>query len=115
MIEPIQKRIMQDELTMYLDESVLMNSLQDNPQNDARYAFSYLTSLDLEKIYEYDKEYAFYLLKRIRKNKTENIFANLKENGITFMNDGYENLKTKVKSFDNNYKDNYLISTRKVG
>ena len=102
MIEPIQKRIMQDELTMYLDESVLMNSLQENPQDDARYAFSYLTSLDLEKIYEYDKEYAFYLLKRIRKNKTENIFANLKENGITFMNDGYENLKTKVKSFDNN-------------
>ena len=102
MIEPIQKRIMQDELTMYLDESVLMNSLQENPQDDARYAFSYLTSLDLEKIYEYDKEYAFYLLKRIRKNKTENIFANIKENGITFMNDGYENLKTKVKSFDNN-------------
>lgn len=105
-IEPIHKRIMQDELTMYLDESILFDSLQENPQEDARYGFSYLTSLDLEKTYDNDREYAFYLLKRIRRNKTENIFGNLEENGITFMKDGYENLKIKVKNFDRDYHFN---------
>jgi len=93
---------MQDELKMYLDESILMESLQGNPQEEAKYTLSYLTSLDLEKIYESDPEYAFYLMKKIRNNKTENIFGNLKENGITFMSDGYQNLKRKVKSFNNN-------------
>lgn len=102
-IEHIHKRVMQDELIMYLDESILFDSLQENPQEDARHGFSYLASLDLEKIYNTDKEYAFYLLKRIRRNKTENIFGNLEKNGVTFMNDGYENLKIKVKSFDRNY------------
>ena len=75
-------------------------TLQENPRNIARYAFSYLTSLDLEMIYNQDREYAFYLLKNIRKNKTENIFGNLRENQITFMDDGYNNWKKKIKTLD---------------
>ena len=32
-------------------------------------------------------------------NKTNDIFSNLRENQITFMDDGYQNLQKKIKSF----------------
>lgn len=98
-IDYFQEKIMRDELTFSIDESILIQSLLENPIGDTRYAFSYLTSLDLEAIYEQDPEYAFYLFERIRRNKTSDVFANLRENKITFMDDGYQNLKRKMKTF----------------
>lgn len=101
-LEAIHRRIMQDELITQLNQDILIASLQESPFENAKYAISYLTSLDLENIYMTDPEYAFYLMKRIRNNKTENIFKNMRENGITFMDDGYKNFKKKVKTLNMN-------------
>lgn len=99
-LEGIQKSFLKEGVEYSLNDEILNMTLQENPRNIARYAFSYLTSLDLEMIYNQDREYAFYLLKNIRKNKTENIFGNLRENQITFMDDGYNNWKKKIKTLD---------------
>ncbi len=105
-LESIAKRVMKDGLEIYLEDGILLESLQQNPMDATKYVFSYLTSLDLEQIYGKDPEYALYLLESIRKNKSENIFGNLRENKITFMDDGYENLKKKVKTLDVREKTN---------
>lgn len=91
-IVPIKKRILKQNLPFYLDETILLSSLQNNPKNSAKYLISYLTSLDIEKIYEIDPEKAFYLFEQIRNNKTDTVFDNLNKNGISFVgeNDNYE-------------------------
>lgn len=99
-IEKITKKVLEDGLALQVDEDILTAALHQRPRDTAKYALSYLTSLDLENIYEDDPEYAFHLLKRIRNNKTENIFQNLRANEITFMDDGNENWKKKIKTLD---------------
>lgn len=99
-IEEITKQLVQDNIKMNVNKGILSTALQEDPMITAKYNLSYLASLDLEKIYEEDREYAFYLLKSIRKNKTENIFENLRENKITFLDDGYKNWKTKIKTLN---------------
>lgn len=98
-VDSIQEKIIQDELRFSFDKSILEAILLEDSTVVSGYSFSYLISLDLEAIYEQDPEYAFYLLERIRNNKTNDIFKNLRENKITFMNDGYQNLQKKMKTF----------------
>lgn len=98
-ITEVEKKILRDELSISIDEGKLISALQESPKVNTLYSLSYLASLDLESIYEQDPEYAFYLFERIRNNKTNDIFSNLRENGITFMDDGYQNLQKKIKSF----------------
>lgn len=65
------------------------------------YSLSYLASLDLMKIYETDPEFAFYLLENIRFMRSDSDVLNLlRRNHITFMDDGYENLKKYVKKIE---------------
>lgn len=96
-IIPIQKDIYKNDLPIIIDETDLIAALQENPKNNARYLLSYFTNLDLEEIYYFDPEYAFYLFEGIRNFKTNNIFQNLTEHGITFMEDNYKNLQKKIK------------------
>lgn len=98
-ITTIEKKILSDELPISIDESKLLTALCESPKLNTLYSLSYLTSLDLEAIFEQDPEYAFYLFERIRNNKTNDIFRNLRENQITFMDDGYQNLQKKMKTF----------------
>lgn len=98
-IPTIKKKILRDEFPIFIDESRLLTAFHENPKVNTLYTLSYLIDLDLESIYEQDPEYSFYLFERIRKNKTNDIFRNLRENKITFMDDGYQNLQKKIKSF----------------
>lgn len=98
-VSNIERKILENELPISIDESKIITSLKESPKVNTVYTLSYLTSLDLEAIAEKDPEYAFYLFERIRNNKTSAIFSNLRENQITFMDDGYQNLQKKIKSF----------------
>lgn len=73
------------------------------PEEDViKYALSYLAALDLYYIYKKDPEEAFYSLSCITYIKqTNDIFTLLKNNGITFMNDNYANLKKYIKNRNN--------------
>lgn len=95
----MERKILRDGLDINIDETNLHSALCESSREYAKYFLSYLTSLDLESIYEKDPEYAFYLFEKIRRNKTDDIFSNLRENGITFMDDGYQNLQKKIKTF----------------
>lgn len=66
-----------------------------------KYAMSFLVAIDLFYIYQKDPEFSFYLLKNIHFMKEENdIIGLLRRNHITFMDDGYENLKKYVKKIE---------------
>jgi len=71
----------------------------DTPQDfTITYTLSYLTAIDLYYKYLKDREEAFYSLECIRNyKKTNQLFNLLNNNGITFMNDNYENLKKYIK------------------
>ena len=97
--DSIQRLLKRNKLTIIANDDILEQSLLEDPMVTANSSLSYLTSLDLEAIYEQDPEYAFYLLEGIRNNKTNDIFSNLRENKITFMDDGYQNLQKKMKTF----------------
>lgn len=63
-----------------------------------KYSLGFLTAIDLFYIYQKDPEFSFYLLKNIHFIKEENdVIGLLRRNHITFMDDGYENLKKHVK------------------
>lgn len=65
------------------------------------YSLSYLASLDLMEIYKKDPEFAFYLLERIRfVRKKSDVLKVFRKNHITFMDDGFENLKKYVKEIE---------------
>ena len=71
----------------------------DTPQDfTMTYTLSYLTAIDLYYKYLNDRDEAFYFLECIRNyKKTNQVFNLLNNNGITFMNDNYENLKRYIK------------------
>lgn len=66
-----------------------------------KYGLGFLVAIDLFYIYQKDPEFSFYLLKNIHFIKKENdIISLLRRNHITFMDDGYENLKKYVKKIE---------------
>jgi hypothetical protein len=101
-IIPIQNKILKQELPFYLDESVLLSSLQEDIKDTAKYLISYLTSLDLESIYEKDREYSLYLFENIRNFKNKNLFQNLVDNNISFIgdNDNYDTFQKVIKKMN---------------
>lgn len=63
-----------------------------------KYAISFLVAIDLYNIYKYDQDKCFYLLKNIKYHiKEDNILRLLRNNEITFMDDGYKNLEKYLK------------------
>lgn len=66
-----------------------------------KYTLGYLVAIDLYTIYQNDPEEAFYLLKNLKYAKKENnIISLFRNNHITFMDDGYENLKKYTKKIE---------------
>lgn len=66
-----------------------------------KYAFGYLIAIDLYTMYQNDPEFSFYLLKNLKFIKRENdIIHLLRNNHITFMDNGYENLKKYTKKIE---------------
>lgn len=87
-----------------IDSSKLINSYLDdvpNLESNLVYTFSYLAALDLYYIYHNDRDKAFYLLQNIKDNEREkNTFEVLRNNEVTFMDDGYNNLKKYIKQIN---------------
>ena len=96
-IKPIKQDIKNNKLPFYIDKNIIVDALDEDSVLNSVYLFSYLTSLDLEQIYKFDPEYAFYLFEGIRNNKTNDIYTNLREHGISFMDDNYESLQKTIK------------------
>lgn len=96
-INDIQNYLKKIGLSTYIDKNALLTILKVSPIELAQYLISYLSSIDLEKIFKKDPEYAFYILESIRNNKKDSILDNLQKNKITFMVDGYKNLQEKIK------------------
>lgn len=96
-ITDISQNLLEQQVPFYINETLLLFYLQEDSKELARYALSFLTSLDLEKLYTQDKELAFREFEAIRYNKTNDIEKNLTNHGITFMQDGYQNLHEKIR------------------
>ena len=101
-IIPIQKRILEQSLPFYCDETILFSALEQDPKPNTKYLISYLTSLDLEEIYETDPERAFYVFEQIRNNRSDNLFQNLNRNGISFVgeDDHYHPFQKKIEKMN---------------
>lgn len=95
----VQRRALCDDFSINLNENILLQTLAVEPLKIAKYGLSFLTSLDLENIYLEDPEYAFSLFEKIRMNPSYELLDDLRKNNITFMDDGYQNLKNKIKTF----------------
>lgn len=93
----VNQEILLDGFETFLDESNLIDSLQQSPKLNVTYLISFLTSIELEEIYEYDPEYAFYLLEKIRFNKEDTVVDNLRKNKIKFVDGDYQVLEKKLK------------------
>lgn len=92
------KLIASYQLPNITSEEQLKLCLSSNYAETINYSLAYLAGLDLYKIYKNDPELAIYLLQNIRYAKEEqNVIQLLRRNHITFMNDGYQNLKDHVK------------------
>lgn len=92
------KLIASYQLPNITSEEQLKLCLSSNYAETINYSLAYLAGLDLYKIYINDPELAIYLLQNIRYAKEEqNVIQLLRRNHITFMNDGYQNLKDHVK------------------
>ena len=67
-----------------------------------KYSFSYLAALDLYYQILEDKEKGFYNLRKLKENYEINDVLNyLRFRNITFMDDGYANLKKYTKNMTN--------------
>lgn len=108
-IVPIQRYILKQNLPFYFDESIINLALQNDPLINSKYLISYLTSLDLEVIYENDPEQAFYLFEKIRNNKTDSLFENLDKNSISFVgeNENYEPFQKVIQKMNQLGKNKY--------
>lgn len=93
--ETIIKKLMEKEIISTLTEIELSKILNSNIEENFRYALSFLIALDLINMENIDL--SFYNFEKIRITKERNVFKNLKEHQITFMNDHYENLNTCIQ------------------
>lgn len=93
----VNQEILLDGFETILDKSSLIDSLQQSPKLNATYLISFLTSIELEEIYESDPEYAFYLLEKIRFNKEDTVVDNLRKNNIKFVDGDYQVLEKKLR------------------
>lgn len=85
----------------FQDKEEIINYMTMPMDINMKYALGYLVAIDLFYIYQKDPEFSFYLLKNIPYMKEENnIIGILRRNHITFMDDGYENLKKYVKKIE---------------
>ncbi len=87
-LHAIKNRIEKWDIPFSLNHTLLKENLWEDVRFHSCHAFSFLTSLELETIYEKDPEYAFYLFQKVRNSKINNISQNLSENGIEFLKEG---------------------------
>lgn len=86
----------------YLDIETIQDYFgYEKLEDTLSYSLSYLAAIDLMEIYKRDPEFAFYLLENIRFMRSDFDVLNVfRRNHITFMDDGFENLKKHVKKIE---------------
>ena len=82
------------------NEAYINYSLNQNNHNVSKYIMSYLTFLDIEEMDKKDPELAFNMLKEVCKIEGDYILPKLRQNHITFMDDGCKNLEKKIRQMN---------------
>ena len=90
------KKFLEDGLSFLLNEALLDYILQESPKETALYAFSFLTSLDLEVLDQKDREFALETFLNLRKRNANDLKPFLEQHHITFMQDDYQTIRKKV-------------------
>ncbi len=92
----IVKKFLEDGVSFLLNESLLEYILLESPKETALYAFSFLTSLDLEVLDQKDREFALETFLNLRKRNANDLKPFLEQHHITFMQDDYQTIRKKV-------------------
>lgn len=95
-LDDLVKTSCEDGTMLVTDNSYLLDSLSDDSHYNSRYLFSYLVFLDLYELYLQDPEQSFSKLEDVRLLEGRDIIDKLRNNGITFFDDGYKNLQKTV-------------------
>lgn len=96
-IEDITRKMMEHQMPLEIDEYSLSQTLIEEPVSLVKQIFSFLVSNDLEEMFKKDRDLAFLKFETIRTNTTKSLEFILRENGITFMDDKYQNLQDKLQ------------------
>ena len=95
-IDKINSKILEDGYNFKIGEDYIRPSLISFSR-DLNYSFSYLVALDLFYDYKQNPTGSFWKLRRLAK-LNNNILYSFNSLGITFMNDGYKNLRDYQKT-----------------
>ncbi|MBE6147574.1 MAG: hypothetical protein E7168_04500 [Firmicutes bacterium] len=94
---------LEDEYFKYYNDGkiILPENTSSNIDELILLSFSYLIALDFFEIFKQDKNLSFELLRKLKNTtKTENIFEDLKRLDVSFMDDGFKNLKQLKKCLE---------------
>ena len=99
-LEDVVQKTMEHQFSFEIDPYSFSEVLETPTLLLVRDVLSFLVSVDLEKQYREDKDLAFYQFEKIRINRGQSIEDILRENGITFMEDKYQNVRDKLQRLD---------------
>ena len=95
----LNNRLKEHNIDIEINDDNYLLFLKDPDDYLMRYAIGFLVGLDIFYNYQEDKDEAINSLISIRNSKDSNdIIKLLRDNGVTFMDDGYKNLKKYLKS-----------------
>jgi len=100
-IDFIKENISSKNLPFFIDYEVVDSAFIDLCDFIAQYLFSYLVSLDLQQIFKSDPEFSFYLFENIKTNTKDDLYTNLRKNGISFFEDDYQSLEKNIMMMKN--------------
>ena len=97
--EVFNRKLKENDVNTEIDEDDYLLFFKDTGDYLIRYGIGYLAGLDIFYNYQEDRNKALDSLINIRNcRETDDVLKLFRDNGITFMDDGYKNLKKYLKS-----------------
>ena len=97
--EVLDRKLKENNVNTEIDEDDYLLFFKDTGDYLIRYGIGYLAGLDIFYNYQEDRTKALEALINIRNcRETDDILKLFRDNGITFMDDGYKNLKKYLKN-----------------
>ena len=97
--EVFNRKLIENNAKVEIDEEDYLLFFRDTGDYLIRYGIGYLAGLDIFYNYQEDRNKALEALINIRNcRETEDVIKLFRDNGITFMDDGYKNLKKYLKN-----------------
>ena len=93
----VNKLLRKNDIDISINNEIIDITFNVLPSERIRYFSSFLIETDLEKMYQTDKEKAFWCFEKIQEFKNYQDLNNLEKYGITCFEDGYQTLKEKIK------------------